>query len=67
LTPAKRGRRADPQAAENARLQRETERLKAHLARAELIIEVQKKSHNCLASPKGVDSAKNLAFRLLEA
>jgi transposase len=43
LTPAKRGRKADPLAAENARLQRETERLKAQLARAELIIDVQKK------------------------
>jgi len=43
LTPAKRGRKADPQAAEHARLLRETERLKAQLARAELIIEVQKK------------------------
>jgi transposase len=29
LRPAKRGRQANPQAAENARLQRETERLKA--------------------------------------
>jgi transposase len=43
LTPAKRGRKAEPQAAEIARLQRETERLKAQLARAELIIDVQKK------------------------
>lgn len=43
LTPAKRGRKADPLAAENAQLQRETERLKAQLARAELIIDVQKK------------------------
>jgi transposase-like protein len=43
LTPAKRGRKADPQAAEIARLQRETARLTARLERAELIIEVQKK------------------------
>jgi transposase len=43
LTPAKRGRKADPQAAEIARLQRETVRLKAQLERAELIIDVQKK------------------------
>ena len=43
LTPAKRGRKADPQAAEIARLQRENERLKAQLERAELIIDVQKK------------------------
>ena len=51
LTPAKRGRKADPQAAENARLQRETERLKAQLARAELIIEVQKKVSQLLGLP----------------
>lgn len=43
LMPAKRGRKADPQAAEIARLQRETVRLKAQLERAELIIDVQKK------------------------
>jgi transposase-like protein len=43
LTPAKRGRKADPQAAAIARLQRETTRLKAQLERAELIIDVQKK------------------------
>jgi transposase len=43
LTPAKRGRKADPQAAELARLQREAVRLKAQLERAELIIDVQKK------------------------
>jgi transposase-like protein len=43
LRPAKRGRKADPQAAENARLQRETVRLKARLERAELIIDFQKK------------------------
>lgn len=43
LTPAKRGRKADPQVAEIARLKRENERLKAQLKRAELIIDVQKK------------------------
>jgi transposase len=43
LAPAKRGRKPDPQAAEIARLQRETTRLKAQLERAELIIDVQKK------------------------
>ncbi len=43
LTPAKRGRKADPQAAEIVRLQRETTRLKARLQRAELIIDFQKK------------------------
>ncbi len=51
LTPAKRGRPADPHAAENARLLRETERLKAQLARAELIIEVQKKVSQLLGLP----------------
>ena len=43
LTPAKRGRKADPQALENARLRKEIEQLKARLERAELIIDVQKK------------------------
>jgi transposase len=52
LTPAKRGRKADPLAAENARWQRETERLKAQLARAELIIEVQKKVSQLLGLPE---------------
>jgi len=52
LTPAKRGRKADPQAAGNARLLRETERLKAQLARAELIIEVQKKVSQLLGLPE---------------
>jgi transposase-like protein len=52
LTPAKRGRKADPQAAEIARLQRETERLKTQLARAELIIDVQKKLSEILGLPE---------------
>ena len=39
----KRGRKPDPQAAEIARLQRENERLRARLERAEHIIDVQKK------------------------
>jgi len=52
LTPAKRGRKADPQAAENARLLRETVRLKAQLARAELIIDVQKKVSQLLGLPE---------------
>jgi len=51
LTPAKRGRQADPQAAEIVRLQRETERLTAQLMRAELIIEVQKKVSQLLGLP----------------
>ena len=43
LEPHKRGRKADAQAAELARLQRENQRLKAQLERAELIIDAQKK------------------------
>jgi transposase len=38
LTQAKRGRKAGPQAAENARLLRETVKLKAQLEQAELIV-----------------------------
>jgi len=52
LTPARRGRKTDPQAVENARLLRETERLKAQLARAELIIDVQKKVSQLLGLPE---------------
>ena len=52
LTPAPRGRKVDPQAVENARLQRETTRLTAQLARAELIIEVQKKVSQLLGLPE---------------
>jgi len=51
LTPLKRGRKADPQAAEIARLQRENERLTAQLERAELIIDVQKKVSRLLGLP----------------
>jgi len=43
LGPQKRGPKADPQAVELARLQRENERLRERLRKAELIIEVQKK------------------------
>ena len=43
LTSQKRGRKADPQAVELARLQRENERLKTRLEQAETILEVQKK------------------------
>lgn len=43
LTPKRRGRRTDPQAAEIVRLRRENERLQTRLERAEAIIEVQKK------------------------
>jgi transposase-like protein len=52
LTPVPRGRKVDPQAVENARLQRETARLTAQLARAELIIEVQKKVSQLLGLPE---------------
>ena len=52
LTPAPRGRKADPQAAEIVRLQHETERLQAQLARAELIIDVQKKVSQLLGLPE---------------
>lgn len=43
LGQKRRGRKADPQAVEVARLRRENERLHAQVERAEAIIEVQKK------------------------
>jgi len=43
LKPKKRGRKANPQAAEIARLKKENARLRGRLEQAELIIEVQKK------------------------
>ncbi len=43
LSPQKRGRKADPQAEELARLQQENERLRSQLEQAELIMDVQKK------------------------
>ena len=51
LAPAKRGRKADPQATEVARLQRENARLQAQVERAELIIDVQKKLSQLLGLP----------------
>lgn len=51
LQPRKRGRKVDPQAGEVARLQRENERLKTQLERAELIIEAQKKLCQLLNLP----------------
>jgi len=59
LTPAKRGRKADPQAAEVERLRRENDQLQAQLERAELVIEVQKKvSHLFGRTPTPSDEAK---------
>lgn len=51
LAPVKRGRKADPQVAEIAQLQREKARLQAQVERAELIIEVQKKLSQLLGLP----------------
>jgi transposase len=47
----KRGPKGDPQAAELVRLQRENERLRERLRKAELIIEVQKKVAQMLGVP----------------
>jgi transposase len=49
----KRGRKPDPQAAEMACLQRENERLRSRLERAEHIIDVQKKLAHLLGTPLG--------------
>jgi transposase-like protein len=43
LSGRKRGRKADPQAAEVTQLRRENEQLQARLKQAEMIIDVQKK------------------------
>ena len=54
LTPKRRGRKANPDAAliaENQRLNRETQRLAAKLRQAEAIIEVQKKLSEILGIP----------------
>jgi len=51
LQPKKRGRKADPLAAENADLRREIARLQAKLERAETIIAVQKKLSDLLGLP----------------
>jgi len=55
LEAQKRGPKGDPQAAELARLQRENERLRQRLERAELIIEVQKKVSQMLKPAKEPD------------
>jgi len=51
LAPQKRGPKPDPQAVELARLQRENERLRERLSKAELIIDVQKKVAQMLVVP----------------
>lgn len=51
LAPQKRGPKPDPQAVELARLQRENERLREQLRKAELIIDVQKKVAQLLGVP----------------
>jgi cell shape-determining protein MreC len=51
LQPKKRGRKADPLAADNADLRREIARLQAKLERAETIIAVQKKLSDLLGLP----------------
>ena len=58
LAPHKRGPKPDPQAAENARLRRENERLQQRLQRAETIIEVQKKLAALLGLPTSEDDAQ---------
>ena len=57
LEPQRRGRKAAPQAAELARLQRENQRLKAQLERAELIIDAQKKLCQLLNLPSYPEDA----------
>jgi transposase len=51
LGTKKRGQKADPQAQEVVRLQRQNERLQAQLAQAETIIAVQKKLCDLLGLP----------------
>jgi len=51
LEAHQRGPKPDPQGAELARLQRENERLRERLQKAELIIDVQKKVAQMLGAP----------------
>lgn len=51
LMPQRRGPKPDPQAVELARLQRENERLRERLRKAELIIDVQKKVAQMFGAP----------------
>lgn len=53
LSAQKRGPKADPKAAEMARLQRDNGRLRERLRQAELIIDVQKKVVQLLGIPLG--------------
>ena len=58
LAAQKRGRKTDPQATELARLQRENAKLQAHLQRAELIIDAQKKLLVLLNQPTPAESER---------
>jgi len=58
-TNSRRGRKADPQAAELAALRREKERLQAELDQARLIIEVQKKLCQLFGLPTSQGDGSN--------
>jgi len=55
--PAKRGRPANPEAAENARLRKENERLERKLAKAEHTLAAIKKAHALLQMIAGESNA----------
>jgi transposase len=55
LEPRKRGRKANPQATEVARLQRANARLQVQLERAELVIDAQKKLCQLFNLPSEVE------------
>jgi transposase len=61
LKPKKRGPKRDPLAVENVQLKRELARLQAQLARAETIIEVQKKLSQLLGLPTPSETDENSA------
>lgn len=63
LVTQKRGPKANPEAGELARLQRENERLRKKLARAELIIEVQKKVSQILGLEEEEPNRANSSSR----
>jgi len=54
----KRGRKADPQSQEMARLKRENERLKQELEQAQLVIDIQKKVSQLLGLPQTTPDEK---------